>query len=79
MIDTKTYGDTIMINTRNATDIQIIEGESLTKEEIRKEFTTGDISKIEQDRVYEKLDDELEIRKRYLELKSASMKNLISQ
>ena len=73
MVDTRTYGDTIMINTRNATDIEIIEGEPLTREEIRKEFSTGDISKIEQDRVYEKLDDELEKRKRYLELKNTSL------
>ncbi len=69
MIDTKNYGDTIMINTRNATDVISHESEPISRDEIKREFSTGDISKIEQDRVFEKLETALEKRKKILEAK----------
>jgi len=36
-----------MINTRNVSDITALDSEPLTSDEIRREFSTGDISKIE--------------------------------
>ena len=46
--DGKNYGETVLINTRNASDIVAVENApALTKEEIKREFSAGDISKLE--------------------------------
>ncbi len=48
----------MMLNTRNVTDIAIVPNSApLTREEIFREFSVGDISKFEQDKVYEKLQE----------------------
>jgi hypothetical protein len=69
--DGRNYSDTIFVNTRNASNIEIVEhAPPLTKEEIKNEFSAGDISKQEQDMVMDNLDVQIERRRRYLEAKA---------
>ena len=64
-----------MINTRNATDVTVIENsEPLSQDEILREFSTGEISKLAQDRMFDELEEKLQERKNLLEAK----KELIS-
>lgn len=61
-----------MINTRNATDVTVIENsEPLSQDEILREFSTGEISKLAQDRMFDELEEKLQERKNLLEAKKA--------
>ena len=69
MIDEDNYGDTVLINVKCVQDIVKLEQAPLSKEEIKREFSYGDNSKVEIDRVYQNLDVQLEQRRLYLEQK----------
>jgi len=47
LIDDEHYGNTILLNTRNITDLRREESKPLSKEEIAAEFAICDISKVE--------------------------------
>jgi hypothetical protein len=68
MIDEKNYGDTIILNTRNVSDLQLCpdEEQTLSKSHIEKEFCIGEISKVEQDLVVDRCNMLLEERKKKL-------------
>ena len=68
----QSYGNTVLINTNNVTELAAIDdAPPLSRDEIYREFTTGDICKIEQDRIYERLEDVIEKRRKLLEAKKA--------
>ena len=69
LIDEDHYGDTVLINAKCVQDIMKLEQAPQSKEEIRREFSCGDISQVELDRVYQQLDVQLEKRRLLLEQK----------
>lgn len=60
------YQDTVLLNSRNISDITQHEEGPLTKAEITREFSIGEISRLEQDRLMDQCNSLLEERKQYL-------------
>ena len=47
LIDEDNYGDTVLINAKSIQEATKLEQAPLSKEEIKREFSCGDISKVE--------------------------------
>ena len=47
LIDEDNYGDTVLINAKSVQEATKLEQAPLSKEEIKREFSCGDISKVE--------------------------------
>ena len=47
LIDEDKYGDTVLINAKSVQEATKLEQAPLSKEEIKREFSCGDISKVE--------------------------------